>query len=104
LAFIFLGIAIYEGYVSFFNLVPLELTGQTLVRLIRFGHNQQSRSSFVETMDDSRSQDAADAGKVLAMVKDGIHHGILKVSRRRVNNHARRFVNHQDMLIFVNDG
>jgi hypothetical protein len=103
LAFIFLGIAVDEGCISFLNFVPLELTGQALVRLIRFGHNQQSRCFFVETMYDPRSQDAADAGKVRAMVKDGIHNCILKVTRSRMYDHSRRFVNHQDVLIFVND-
>ena len=68
---------------------------------IRFGHHHDAGRIFVETMNDSGSFDAADAGKIPAVMEEGVDQGAGRVAGGRVNDEARRFVDDQQVVIFV---
>jgi hypothetical protein len=101
--FVFFRISIRQRLVKLSNLMPLELLRQTPMRRIGFGYQQQAGGLLIQAVDDPRSQDAADAGKVPAMEKQGIDHGSPAMSRRRMDNDSRRLIDHHNVPIFVND-
>lgn len=74
------------------------------MRQIIFGNHQQTARVFVDSMNDSRSLDAADARQVVpAMPEQRIDKRTAARTGRRMHGHTRRLVNHQQIGVFIND-
>ena len=54
-------------------------------------------------MHDSWSRLAADRGPIAAAAEKRVDQGAGVVAGRRVNDHARRFVDYRDVLVLIND-
>ena len=81
-----------------------KLCTKSLMRQIIFGNHQQTARVFVDSMNDSRSLDAADARQVVpAMPEQRIDKRTAARTGRRMHGHTRRLVNHQQIGVFIND-
>src|SRR6185312_10952286 len=68
------------------------------------GDHHQPARILVETMDDPRPLHAADAGKtVAAMRKKGVDESPIEISRGRMDDEARRLIEHDEIVILVAD-
>jgi hypothetical protein len=67
------------------------------------GDYQQSRCVLVEPVDNTRAVSARLAGQRGKMVGQGIDQRPRVVAGRRVGHHASRFVDHYEVVVFVND-
>jgi len=95
------------GYrqVEFFHGGALgKLCNERLVGDVGFGDDEAARGVFVQAVDDAGALDTADAGELaFAMVKEGIDQGAVGISRSRVNDHAMRFVQDDEVIVLEND-
>ena len=69
---------------------------------VMLGDDDEPGRVFVQTVDNARPRNPADAGKaVAAMGDEGVHERAGPVARRRMHHEARRFVNYDDVRILV---
>ena len=81
-----------------------QLRGERVVGGLGLGDHEQARRLLVEPVHHpgaARSADARDLGRVR---QERRREGAPRVSRTRVDHHARRFVDHQHVAILVRDG
>ena len=64
------------------------------------GDHHQPRGVLVQTMDDTSPRHL---GNFRVPVQQGIEHGAIRGSSPRVDDQAGRFIDHQDVVIFVDD-
>ena len=97
-----LGDALGDGEVEFLHGAALrELGDQGLVGDIGFRDDKAAGGVFVQAVDDARALDPTDAGKLsMAVVKERIDEGAIGISRRGVDDHAMRFVQDNEVIIF----
>ena len=86
---------------------PLNAVGSKLIRkmmvgFIGLGHHKQTACVFIYTVHNAGPPFAANPGKgVGAMIEQRIDQSATWRARRRVHHHARRFVDHNQMGIFI---
>jgi hypothetical protein len=71
--------------------------------LIVFGDDHHAGSIFVQSVYDPWSQDAIDAGEIVTMIKQGVDQRTGGISISRMNDHARRLIDHDDRWILIKD-
>ena len=80
----------------------LQLRGNALMRQIVFADDHRACCVPVNAMHDTGPHDAVNAGKRLsAVVHNRIDKSSLVVTRGGMNHHALRLVDHQNVLIFI---
>ncbi len=68
------------------------------------GDHHQTADVLVQTMDDPRTQHAADPGKAaFAMGEQCVHQRARMMPGGRMHHHAGRFLQHQEMLVLEQD-
>ena len=82
----------------------LELLLKMMMGAIVFGDNDQTAGIFVEPVHDAGSLLIAYTFKIGGMGQHGIDQRAAGVAGRWMHDHAGRFVNHDHIVIFVNDG
>ena len=93
-----------EGSVGARNLACGKIARQRLVRRLGFRGDHDPARILVETMHNSGAAEAADAGEVgTAMAEQGIDEGSVWVSRGRMDNHAGRLVDDNQVCILETD-
>ena len=93
----------HQRDVLLLDLAIVELPRQLLVRAVVLRHDHQPGRAAIEPMDDARPQLAADAAQILDVVQQRVHQRARAVARRRMHDHARRLVEHDDVGVLVDD-
>ena len=79
-----------------------ELMEEGLQGLITLGGYDAAAGLLVEAVDYAGSFDSADCGKVSpAVMKECVDESPIGIAGRRVDHESNRFVDHSDMIIFV---
>ena len=73
------------------------------MRLISFGNQHQAGGIAIESVDDAGSPFRA-ARERSAPRDQRVDQGVIPVSRRRVHDQSRRFVDNREMLVLEDDG
>lgn len=82
--------------------VRRKLLRQALVSSIGLGNNQQARCIFVETMNDARALDAADARQAITdMCHQAMHQRTRGMARSRMDDETGRLVNDDQIVVLV---
>ena len=87
-------------------LVSRQLIDQVCMGVRRASDHQEARGVLVQSMDDSWSHRIAGAGRdeVGKAVDQSRNERVVDVSGPRVHHQPRRFVDHDDGIVFVDDG
>ena len=67
------------------------------------GHQQEPRGVFIEPMHDAWAFFPANARQCLAVKEQGIDQSTTGMTRARMHHQARRFVDHQEGVVFVDN-
>ena len=78
----------------------LQLVDQVGLGLQGLGHHHQAGGVFVQAMHDTGTRHVDDVRHV---VQQGIEQGAVGMARRRVDHQPGRLVDHQDLVVFVDD-
>ncbi len=62
---------------------------------------QDPRGFFVQAVDDPRSQGVLVRGQAAAMGQECVDEGAAWVARSRMNDHSHRFIDSDEMLVFI---
>ena len=81
-----------------------KLLGEQSVRAIMLGHDHAAARFLIEPMHNARPQLTADAAKIIAMMEQCIDQRAIRIPCRRMHDQARRFVDHNKMLILIEHG
>ena len=79
------------------------LLGEVDMRPIVLRRHHDARRVLVEPVHDARPYDAVDARQVLAVMEQRIDERAVRCSRRRMDDHAARLVDDDDVRILVED-
>jgi hypothetical protein len=91
--------AINLGDAAFFK-----LRGEVQVRFVCFRDDDATARIHIEAMDNSGSRDAGDAAELaFAMMQQGVDERAAVMASRGMDDQARRFVDRDDVFIFVKD-
>jgi hypothetical protein len=71
------------------------------VRFVVFCDDQAATRFFIKTMHDSRPFFPANSGKFREMMEQRIHQCVLAVTRARMNDQPGRFVDYDQVFIFI---
>ena len=93
----------HERDVFLFNFPVVKLPGQLEMRAIVFCHDHEAGRPAIEAMHDARPQLTADAAQVVNLVEQGVDERALGVSGGRMHHHPRRFVDHDQVRILIDD-
>jgi len=93
----------HERDVLLFDLSIGELSRQFLMGTIVLRHHHQARRSPIEPMDNAGPEFTADAAQVLDVMEQRIDERPSRMSRTRVNDHAGRLVEDDDISILEHD-
>ncbi len=100
----FLGILpVNESFVDTLDRMLGKLLGQPVLRRIIFGGHDETGRVLIEPMDDSGTYDSPYTGEIGTVRQKRIHHSPIGISSRRMYHHPRRFVNHDQIVIFIGD-
>src|SRR6266571_2038278 len=80
-----------------------KLIREFLVSVFGLGDNHQSGRLLVETVHDAGANRACPRRELLKMISKTVGQCARLITSRRMNNHACRFVNNNQIVIFVND-
>lgn len=99
----------YNGNIGSFQWTGLAMIGKlrrkALVSCIGLGNNKKPARILVDPVDDARAFDTADARQaVAAMVDQRIDERSRPVTRAWMHNETRRFVDDNEVIVFVNNG
>ena len=92
-----------DGVVDFGSSLALgKLSKQGLHRAVGLGDDDAARGVLIEAMHDAGALDAIDAGELaIAVMEEGVDEGAVRIAVSRVNDHAVRFVDDDEIVIFV---
>src|SRR5690606_20364533 len=97
----------YDGQVTSFWFVIVKLAGQLLKDLGVFGDHQQSAGIFVKPMHQSGTIGIISFQdwqiRLFYVIRECIHQGSLIIAISRVHHHAGRFMDYQQVFVFVPD-
>ena len=72
------------------------------MRVVVFCNHQAAAGFLVQAMHDARPGHAAHAAEAGAtMVQQRVDQGVLRMARARMHDQSRRFVEHEQILVFV---
>ena len=81
-----------------------ELRGEPFMGDVGLGDDQQPGRILVDPVDDPRPRHPADAAEPPgAMVEQGIDQSAVEIARRGMDDHARRLVDDQQMIVLEDD-
>ena len=96
--------AVYDGFIDALDGVDGKLAGKAVMRPIMLGDDQEAAHILVQPVDDARSLHSANTGKaVAAMSEQSMHQRALLMAGCRVDDEACGFLEHQQMLVLVDD-
>jgi len=98
---IFSNMAVNEYPVAFQDLVMPELIGEGPMSPVVFRDHEKPGSVLVEAVDDARSEDPSNPGKIRAMVEECVDQGAAGMSGGWVNDHSRGFFDHQEIPVLI---
>lgn len=90
----------HDALIDAADLAGLHLLNQLGLRLQGLGHHHQARGVLVQAMNDTGTRHVDDVWHV---VQQRIEQGTAGMAGGRVHNQARRLVDHQDVVVFVDD-
>jgi hypothetical protein len=90
-----------ESEVGSPSAVAGELCCQAAVRQVVLGDDEQTRGSFVEPVNDSRSLHAANAREVTHVMQESIHERSIWMTRARVDDATGYLVDDKDVAVLV---
>ena len=93
--------AVNHGKVLLLDAAQSELFGQACLGFGIFCGNQYAGGVFVQAMHDAGAYLAGNAGQVRAMVQQCVDEGAGVMSRRRMNDHAGRLVQYEQILVLI---
>lgn len=92
-----------KGAIGAIDGVFVKLGAEAFVGAVGFGRDQQAAGVFVQTVDNTGSQDAAYAGQAAAaMMEEGVDQGAAGIAGAWVGNQPRRFVDDDNVVVFEN--
>ena len=92
-----------DGQIDFLCVAFGKLCAQRVVRAVVFCHNNAAAGILVQAVNNAGTLYSANAGKISAMVKQGVHKSPVRVACSGVYYHAALLVQHDEMLVFVED-
>ena len=92
-----------EREIFLLHLTLGELPRQLFVRPIVLRDDHQARRALVQPVHDAGPLFSADAAEIVHVVQQGVDQGAALVARRRVDHHARRLVDDDQILVLVDD-
>ena len=92
-----------ERDVFLLDLAIVKLPRQFFVRRVVLGDDHQAGRAAIEPMHDARPLLAADAAQIVNLMEERVHQRAARVPGRRVNDHARRLVDDDEVRILVED-
>lgn len=97
-------IAVNEGPIAAPRRMSLDLRRQSAMSRIRLGSHHDPRRILVQAVNDAGTDNTVYAGQLaVAMMEQGIDQGAVTVSRRRMDDHAARLIDNDDIAVFIND-
>ena len=90
--------------VDLVNRARRELPRKVDVRKIILRHHQTTARFFIQSMNNARSLLPADTRKIFAMRQQSVNQRATFAAGTRVNRNPRRFVYHDQMVVFEQDG
>ena len=90
-----------QGQVGLLDLPGLELGHETRLGLVVLGHHQQAARVAVQTVDDTRAQDAVDAAVVGPAGQECVDKRAARMAGGRVDNETGRLVDDEHVVVFV---
>lgn len=91
-----------DGAIDFLEAAGLEGGHEPMVGEIIFGNDQTATGVLVEAMNDAGAFHPADAGeRPAAVCEQGIDEGVLPISRAGMNDHARVFIDDNQITVLV---
>ena len=93
--------------IGLFHLPPRKLRSQLAMRLVIFGDENQTAGGFVQAMDNSGAQIAANRRKLAEVMQQRVDQRALVALIFRgpcsgMHHHARGFVDHREISVFIN--
>ena len=96
--------AFHDRQITPVDRVGGKLLGETFVRDVGLGDDQQTRRILVDPMDDSRPRHAADPRQAAtAVVQQGVDQRAVGISGGRMDDQSRRLVDDQQMFVLEHD-
>src|SRR6266550_3024838 len=89
-----------ERKINLFDPPLCKLPRQFSMRLIVLRDNKTAACFFVETVNDPGSFFAADSREGRAMAEQCVDQGVLPMTRARMNDEPRRFIDDNDIFVF----
>jgi len=90
----------HQCEINLFHSARGKLPGQVPVGGIIFGDDETTTRLLVETMNDSGALFPANSRQRCAVVKQCIDQSVFAVTRTRMNDQPRRFIDHNEVVVF----
>ena len=82
----------------------LQLFCKDPVRLVILADEERSGRIHIDPVHDPGTHDPVDAGQLIpAVIHNRIDKRMLIMSRRRMDNHSLRLIDHKDVIVFIKD-
>ena len=97
-----------EGYVGFSDLAAGEHVAELAVGAVVFSHEDDTAGLLVQAMHDTGTKVAADVGKVVEVVEEGVDEGaavagVVGRAGAGVDHHAGGLVDNSQIIVFIKD-
>ncbi len=90
----------HDALIDAADTAVLQLSNQLCLRLDGLGHHHQTGGVLVQAVDDAGTRYVDD---IRHMVQQCVEQGAIGVARSRVDHQPGRLVDHQDVVIFIDD-
>ena len=90
----------HDAFVDTADRALLQLVHQVGLRLQGLGHDHQTGGVLVQAVDDAGTWHVDDVGHVM---QQGVEQGTAGMAGSRVHHQARRLVDDQDLIVFIDD-
>jgi len=102
-SFRLLDASLHEGEVELLDAALLQLSREVGVSAVVLGDEEEAGGVLVESMDDSRPEYAADAGKIGAVGQESVDEGMSSMAGRGMHGQARGLIDDEEVLVLVDD-
>jgi hypothetical protein len=93
-----------HGQINLLDIAAGELRGEMKMGGVVLGRHQATAGIFVQTMNNAGPRDPANAAELpAAVMEQGVDQRVLPVARGRMHHPSRRLVEHQQVVVFVED-
>lgn len=90
----------HDAFIDPADAAALQLCDQLCLRLDGLGHHHQAGGVLVQAMDDAGTRHI---DNVRYVVQQGVEQRAVGMASSRVHHQARRLVDHQDVIVFIDD-